>query len=122
VKDGDIETPSNGTSGPLSPGLGRSPNPSHQGHYSPSPVPGALRESDRRPATTGGPRAVFNPRVPGHGQGQGSRSFGEESPSGGASPSLRSQSQFMPPGAPGAAAAEEMIKVKISYQEDIMAM
>ncbi|KAG0255453.1 bud emergence protein 1 [Mortierella polycephala] len=124
VKDGDIETPSTVTSGPLSPGLGRSSNPSNHGHYSPSPVPGQSRESDRRPSTTGGPRAGLNPRAPGHGQGQGQgqRSYGEDPPSGGASPSLRSQSQFMRPGTPGAAPAEDMIKVKISYQEDIMAM
>lgn len=43
-------------------------------------------------------------------------------PSASGSPSLRSQASFAPPASTGATGTEEMIKVKISFQEDIMAM
>lgn len=131
VREGDTETPAgsananghgnghgNGASvsgGLNSPSLGRS-------------GPSNVRDPERRVspvANGGGPRAVFAAR------NQGQRSYGDDSSSGGASPSMRSQAQF--PGSnngpsvgvgglSGSAPSEEMIKIKISYHEDIMAM
>ncbi|KAG9070597.1 bud emergence protein 1 [Linnemannia hyalina] len=138
VREGDTETPAgaangnahgnghgNGTSvsgGLNSPSLGRS------GPSNGSSLPSNVREQERRTspaANGGGTRAVFSTR------NQGQRSYGDDSPSGGVSPSMRSQAQF--PGSnnalsvgvgglSGSASSEEMIKIKISYHEDIMAM
>ncbi|KAK5827963.1 hypothetical protein F5H01DRAFT_332590 [Linnemannia elongata] len=134
VREGDTETPAgsangnghgNGTSvsgGPISPSLGRS------GHSNGSSLPSNVREQERRTspaANGGGTRGVFAARNPAQ------RSYGDDSPSGGASPSMRSQAQFPGTnngpsvgvgGLSGSASSEEMIKIKISYHEDIMAM
>ncbi|KAG0381224.1 bud emergence protein 1 [Mortierella sp. AD032] len=136
VREGDIETLAGGlTNGNgLSIGQGNGGSTS-TGHNSPSlgrpslsngsSLSSSVREQDRRPSPSsngGGPRAVFAPRS------QGQRSYGDDSPSGGASPSMRSQSQFPGNsngsglGVGGSASSEEMIKIKISYHEDIMAM
>jgi bud emergence protein 1 len=135
VREGDTETPtdaangdghgnghgnSNAVFGGLnSSSLGRS------GLNNGSPLTINVREQDRRHspvANGGGTRAVFAARNQG-----GQRSYGDDSPSGGASPSMRSQAQFPGPalgvgGLSGSASTEEMIKIKISYHEDIMAM
>ncbi|KAF9950595.1 bud emergence protein 1, partial [Mortierella alpina] len=117
VRDGDTETFGQGPAIAATGGLGIAPGPVSPGQ-SRSPLPNSVRESERRPSIPGatGPRAVFGPRS------QGQRSYGDDSPSGGASPSLRSQAQFGSPTPGQGGASEEMIKVKISYQEDIMAM
>ncbi|KAG0215675.1 bud emergence protein 1 [Mortierella sp. GBA30] len=123
VKDGDTETfPATARLG-IEPGLG--PGPSSPG-LGRSPGPNSMRESERRPSipagvaitavAAGGSRTMYGPP-----RSQGQRSYGDDSSSGGASPSLRSQAQFGPP-ATTQGATEDMIKVKISYQEDIMAM
>ncbi|KAF9582050.1 bud emergence protein 1 [Lunasporangiospora selenospora] len=104
VKDGDVEIPPGGS---VSPSIGRS-TPSQSMFHSPSPSAGA--------------RAVFGNK----GQGSaGYRGYPDDPPSAGASPSLRSQASFQSPaGGPGVSngGGEEQIKLKISYQEDIMAM
>ncbi|KAG9327594.1 hypothetical protein KVV02_003839 [Mortierella alpina] len=117
VRDGDTETFGQGPATMATGGLGIAPGPNSPGQ-SRSPLPNSVRESERRPSIPAatGPRAVFGPRS------QGQRSYGDDSPSGGVSPSLRSQAQFGSPTPGQGGASEEMIKVKISYQEDIMAM
>ncbi|KAF9103133.1 bud emergence protein 1 [Mortierella sp. GBA35] len=106
IREGDSETPPGAASG-----HGHGNGSASMGRAGPSSV----REQDRRPSTTanGGTRAVFTAR------NQGQRSYGDDSTSGSASPSLRSPAQF-----PGSSigSLDEMIKIKISYQEDIMAM
>ncbi|KAF9916463.1 bud emergence protein 1 [Lobosporangium transversale] len=135
VRDGDTETPPNEQKQPdrtsgtrsTSPALGRS-HPA--------------RDLDRRPSPSAGSRGTRPPFV--SRPQQSTRSYGDESP-GGSSPGVRSLSQFpAAPSTPVATAvgttaaatvpppsqglplaiktAEDMIKVKISYQEDIMAM
>ncbi|KAF9142308.1 bud emergence protein 1 [Linnemannia schmuckeri] len=134
VREGDTETPAGSADGnghgngtPVSGGL-NSPSLGRSSHNNGSSLPSNIREQERRPspaANGGGTRAVFAAR------NQGQRSYGDDSPSGGASPSMRSQAQF--PGSnngpalgigglSGSASSEEMIKIKISYHEDIMAM
>ncbi|KAF9300119.1 bud emergence protein 1 [Mortierella antarctica] len=118
LKEGDKENPPhNGRS--ASPSVGRT-TPSHNMLHSPPPgSPG-----DRRPSHSNGPRSAFASRSQGGG-GASYRGYGDESPSSvGASPSLRSQASFQSPslGSGGGGANEEMIKVKISFQDDIMAM
>ncbi|KAG0362615.1 hypothetical protein BC939DRAFT_467271 [Gamsiella multidivaricata] len=111
VKDGDTETPpgANGSTGvrPISPGLGRS---------------NQHREPEHRGSPVAGPRAVFASR----GAQQGPRSYIDDSPSpstsAGVSPGLRSPTQFPPTPNIGSSSSEEMIKVKISFKDDIMAM
>ncbi|KAG0233015.1 bud emergence protein 1 [Actinomortierella wolfii] len=84
-----------------------------------------------RNSPSGGPRAVFQSRS----QGPSSfRSYTDDPPSANGSPSLRSQSTFSGSapsvsertggGAPGSlgGGSEENIKLKISFQDDIMAM
>lgn len=134
VREGDTETPAGAANGDgygnghsngntVSGGL-HSPSLGRSGLNNGSPLPNHVREQERRPslaANGGGTRAAFA-------RNQGSqRSFGDDSPSGGASPSMRSQAQFSGPvvgaGGLGASApSEEMFKIKISYHEDIMAM
>ncbi|KAG0266429.1 bud emergence protein 1 [Linnemannia exigua] len=138
VREGDTETfasgLTNGNGHSNGHGIGGSAS---TGHNSPSlgrpslsngsSLSSSVREQDRRPSpsSNGGPRAVFASRS------QSQRSYGDDSPSGGASPSMRSQAQF--PGSSngsglgvgglsGSTSSEEMIKIKISYHEDIMAM
>lgn len=118
LKEGDKENlPHNGRS--ASPSIGRT-TPSHNMLHSPPPgSPG-----DRRPSHSSGPRSAFASRS--QGGGAGYRGYGDESPSSvGASPSLRSQASFQSPSlgsGGGGGTNEEMIKVKISFQDDIMAM
>ncbi|KAF9430183.1 bud emergence protein 1, partial [Entomortierella beljakovae] len=113
LKEGDTEVPTNSSNNNPPPSVGRS-TPSNSMFHSPS----ASYNSDRRPSTAGGPvpRSAFAAKVQG---GASFRSYGEEAPSG-SSPSLRSQASFASP--PTSNPPEEMIKLKISYQEDIMAM
>ncbi|KAF9379817.1 bud emergence protein 1 [Mortierella sp. AD011] len=103
LREGDTETPTGASgNGALSPSIGRS-TPSTNMFHSPT----SSYNTDRRPSASGGPRAVFASKA--------------QPPSGNASPSLRSQASFATsPLSSGA--SEEMIKLKISYQEDIMAM
>ncbi|KAG0263415.1 bud emergence protein 1 [Mortierella polycephala] len=111
LRDGDAETLRSGAGGQRSssPSVGRS-TPSGSMFHSPSP------SADRRPSV--GPRAVFAAKSqPGPGNYRG---HPDDPPSGSASPNLRSQPIFPIPGTSNG--TEEMIKVKISYQEDIMAM
>ncbi|KAF9309778.1 bud emergence protein 1, partial [Podila horticola] len=116
VKDGDTETPSGGPSGQQE---GRATSP--PGRSTPSngfPSSAPSRNTDR-PSPSTGPRAVFASRS------QASyRSYNDDPPSNGASPSVRSQATFASSSGAGSAngASEEMIKVKISFQDDIMAM
>ncbi|KAF9350949.1 hypothetical protein BGX26_010932 [Mortierella sp. AD094] len=114
LREGDTETPTGASgNGTPSPSVGRSTPSNNMFHSATSAY-----NTDRRPSTSGGPRAVFASKV----QGSGNyRSYNDEAPSANASPSLRSQASFatVPP---PSGASEEMIKVKISYQEDIMAM
>ncbi|KAF9925733.1 bud emergence protein 1 [Linnemannia zychae] len=126
VREGDTETPagsangngiSHGNSGLNSPTL-------RSGHINNGPSHlNTVREQDRRTplAVNGsGARAVFASRNPAQ------RSYGDDSPSGGGSPSLRSQAQFSGnnngAATGGMVSSEEMIKIKISYHDDIMAM
>ncbi|KAF9898711.1 bud emergence protein 1 [Lobosporangium transversale] len=113
LKEGDIEIPTNGTAGNgrTSPSIGRS-TPSSNMFHSANPA-------DRRLSPSAGPRAVFASKSQ---QGSGSyRGYPDDSVSTSTSPSLRSQSSFA--GAPPLnGSSEEMIKLKISFQEDIMAM
>ncbi|KAI8363586.1 hypothetical protein B0O80DRAFT_17193 [Mortierella sp. GBAus27b] len=120
AREGDTETPPGGvlTSSPLSittptmPSITAAPRPSSPGLIRSNPH----RESDRRPSpSTGSSRAVYTPRS------QGSRTYGDESPQGGGSPGTRSQAQFTSPFGQGVS-TEDMIKVKISFMDDIMAM
>ncbi|KAK3848694.1 MAG: hypothetical protein J3R72DRAFT_470117 [Linnemannia gamsii] len=136
VREGDIETLAGGLTNGNGHSIGQGNGGSTStGHNSPSlgrpslsngsSLSSSVREQDRRlsPSSNGGgPRAVFTSR------NQGQRSYGDDSSSGGASPSMRSQTQFPGNsngsglGVGGSASSEEMIKIKISYHEDIMAM
>ncbi|KAF9386421.1 bud emergence protein 1 [Podila verticillata] len=118
VKDGDTETPPGGQPSGQQGGRATSPGRStpSNGHSTSS-----SRNTSDRPSPSTGPRAVFASRS------QASyRSYNDDPPSNGASPSLRSQATFASSSGAGAGgsngASEEMIKVKISFQEDIMAM
>ncbi|KAI7819819.1 hypothetical protein BC939DRAFT_399992 [Gamsiella multidivaricata] len=112
LRDGDTEIPIGGVgNGPASPSsVGRSTPTGSMFHSASS-----AHSGDRRPSPSG-PRAVFVAKA----QSGGYRSYSDDPPSANASPSLRSQSSFATPSALNP--SEEMIKVKISYQEDIMAM
>ncbi|KAF9408656.1 bud emergence protein 1 [Podila epigama] len=115
LRDGDQETLPNLRSS--SPSVGRTTPSNSMLH---SAMPGS--PGDRRPSHSSGPRAAFAPRSQG---GPASyRGYGgdDTSSSVGASPSLRSQSSFPSPAINGSGSNEEMIKLKISFQDDIMAM
>ncbi|KAF9197429.1 bud emergence protein 1 [Haplosporangium sp. Z 27] len=101
VREGDSESPAGaGAIRSASPTLIRS----RELEYKASPTLGAV--------ATGGQRRA-----------QGHRQYGDEPPQTAISPKLRSQPQFPQPSLPASAGtSDEMIKVKISYQEDIMAM
>ncbi|KAF9129482.1 bud emergence protein 1, partial [Mortierella sp. 14UC] len=139
IREGDTETPMGGSTNGNGHSTGHgNGGTASKGHSSPSlgrpstsngsSLPSSVREQDRRlspSANGGGTRAAFPSR------NQGQRSYGDDSPSGGASPSMRSQAQFPGNsngsglgvgGLNGSASSEEMIKIKISYHEDIMAM
>ncbi|KAF9368862.1 bud emergence protein 1, partial [Podila verticillata] len=118
LKEGDKESPpnnnNNNNNGRSSPSVGRTTPSNNMLH---SPPPGS--PGDRRPSYShaSGPRSHAS-------RSQSSYRYGDESPSG-ASPSLRSQASFQSSPALGSASTttnEEMIKVKISFQDDIMAM
>ncbi|KAF9973018.1 bud emergence protein 1 [Actinomortierella ambigua] len=119
VKEGDTETP---------PGAGSSSSSRDRDTVSStasvsSPAMGRERaaSSASRASPSGGPRAVFQSRS----QGPGSfRSYTDDPPSANGSPSMRSQSTFASttPGGSERAGSEENIKLKISFQDDIMAM
>ncbi|KAG0197761.1 bud emergence protein 1 [Mortierella sp. GBA30] len=132
VREGDTETHSGaGATRSTSPSMGRSTPSSNSMNYgSPSPAQQQARSSPSATAAAaaaaaggGGPRGTFTKSQQGAG-GSGYRVYGDDpSSSASASPSLRSQSSF-PISAPLSigSSSEEMIKLKISYQEDIMAM
>ncbi|KAF9362360.1 bud emergence protein 1 [Mortierella sp. NVP85] len=119
LREGDSETQPGGATSSLSPtaiaaaaAAAAAPRPISPGLSRTNPH----RESDRRQSpATGSPRTVYTPRS------QGSRTYGDESPSGGTSPGTRSQAQFATP-LGQTQSSEEMIKVKISFMDDIMAM
>ncbi|KAF9988424.1 bud emergence protein 1 [Modicella reniformis] len=110
LREGDVEmAPSASGNGSASPPFGRSTPSGSMFHSATSPQP-----ADRRLSPSGGSKSMLGAK-----QGSGNyRGHPDDPPSASVSPSLRSQASF----APASGASEEMIKVKISYQEDIMAM
>ncbi|KAF9107168.1 bud emergence protein 1 [Mortierella sp. AM989] len=106
VREGDSESPAGtgaGAARAVSPTQGRSRS-SRELDPRASPALGAV--------ATGGQRAGVAARAQ-----QAAHSYGDESPG------LRSQPQFLQPTLPASAGtSDETIKVKISYDEDIMAM
>ncbi|KAG0315463.1 bud emergence protein 1 [Dissophora globulifera] len=108
VKDGDMETPpASGNGRSTSPGPGRS-----------SRAPTSAGNGNGTPQ-----RAGFGHRSQ---SSLGARSYGDDSPSPGAtSPPLRSLPQYLPSSSGnggGNRGSDEMIKIKISHKDDIMAM
>ncbi|KAF9363863.1 bud emergence protein 1 [Mortierella sp. NVP85] len=104
LRDGDVEIPPSSGNGSISPPHGRSTPSGNMFHSA----------TDRRASPSGGVRSMLAK------QGPGSFRHSDDPPSANASPSLRSQASFATP-APSST-SEDMIKVKISFQEDIMAM
>ncbi|KAF8926811.1 SH3 and PX domain-containing protein 2B, partial [Dissophora ornata] len=83
------------------------------------PVSPGLDRSSRSSPATQSARGGFTPRA----QQNGPRSYGDESPSTTSTSSgSRSQPQPPPSALPTMSSSGEMIKVKISYMDDIMAM
>lgn len=126
VRDGDSETgagSNNGNGHSNSNSNGNLPGSAMMGRTTPSsPLFHSSAISDRRPSHSAGPRAMYASKSLQQGSSSsGLRNYGEDVGAGGASPSLRSQSAFQS-SAINVPGSEEMIKVKISYQDDIMAM
>ncbi|KAG0051645.1 bud emergence protein 1 [Gryganskiella cystojenkinii] len=125
VRDGDSETSAN-SNGFNNSGNGSMSGSSMLGRSTPSsPMFHSSALSDRRPSHSAGPRAMYASKSLQQGASTGSyRSYGDEPGSAGGSPSLRSQSSFQSSAInlPGSSSNEEMIKIKISFQDDIMAM
>jgi len=124
VRDGDTETGAGSNGNGHSSNNGNMPGSAMMGRSTPSsPMFHSSALSDRRPSHSAGPRAMYASKSlqPGS-SSSGLRNYGEDVGTGGASPSLRSQSTFQSSAISVPGSNEEMIKVKISYQDDIMAM